>query len=157
MAFKAITVTVDDKKAVAYIDKLVKNLPERVGNLGWNITQIAASGIKEEANSAFSFPRPYLSTTIRPQKLKKMEYAVTTGLKRKQVMAIERGRMPGKSPPVKANIKRWAESAGVNPYVLARSIGEKGTKGTHFIRNGMIKGKPRIDEYVKRESRRLVK
>lgn len=38
-----------------------------------------------------------------------------------------RGRGPGKRPPI-SKIEKWARAAGINPYVLAKSIGEKGTE-----------------------------
>jgi hypothetical protein len=39
----------------------------------------------------------------------------------------EKGRGPGKAPPIGA-IAGWAARKGINPYVLARSIARKGTK-----------------------------
>jgi len=152
MPAQMVTVTVQDN-ATAYINKIVKELPAKSGNMAWNITQIASSSIKQEANSAFSFPRPYLGTTIRPQKMGEKEYAI---LAARYALAVERGRKPGKMPPPLGIIEEWARKAGINPYALAKSIATKGTVGRHFIRNGMIKAKPRIDEYVRKEARRLV-
>lgn len=45
---------------------------------------------------------------------------------------LEKGRKPGKMPPVKA-IEPWARRHGINPYMLARSIGRKGTKPHPFV------------------------
>lgn len=44
----------------------------------------------------------------------------------------EKGRKPGKMPPI-ASIASWANSKGIDPYVLARSIGRKGTKGKPYM------------------------
>jgi hypothetical protein len=45
----------------------------------------------------------------------------------------EKGRGPGKPPPVAA-IAPWARRHGMDPYILARSIGRKGTRGKPFMR-----------------------
>lgn len=45
---------------------------------------------------------------------------------------VERGRGPGRPPPVAA-VEAWARSKGMNPYALARSIGRKGTKPHPFV------------------------
>lgn len=39
----------------------------------------------------------------------------------------ERGRSPGKMPPVKA-LEGWARRRGINPYLVARKIGDEGTR-----------------------------
>lgn len=45
---------------------------------------------------------------------------------------LEVGRRPGKMPPV-APIARWADKHGIDipPFVLARAIGRRGTKGLY--------------------------
>lgn len=44
----------------------------------------------------------------------------------------EQGRGAGRMPPVGA-VSGWASRHGINPYVLARSIGRRGTKGRPYI------------------------
>ena len=45
----------------------------------------------------------------------------------------DRGRRPGKQPPIAA-IEPWARAKGLNPYLVARAIGRHGTKGKEFVR-----------------------
>lgn len=45
---------------------------------------------------------------------------------------VERGRAPGKMPPIAA-IAGWAARKGIDPFVLARSIGRKGTKARPYM------------------------
>ena len=56
------------------------------------------------------------------------------------------GRGPGKPPPTSA-IASWARSKGINPFVLSKAIGEKGTKRWRdkdnplkLLRNHKLKG-----------------
>jgi hypothetical protein len=44
----------------------------------------------------------------------------------------EKGRRPGKMPPIAA-IAPWARRHGIDPFVLARSIARKGTKGKPYM------------------------
>lgn len=44
----------------------------------------------------------------------------------------EKGRRPGKMPPVSA-VEGWARRKGIDPFVLARSIARKGTKGKPYM------------------------
>lgn len=82
------------------------NAPKDTGRLGGSITHtISGSG----AN---------LTSKVGP--------SVAYGL------WVEKGRGPGKMPPVAA-LQPWARRHGVNPYVLARAIGRKGTKPQPFL------------------------
>ena len=48
---------------------------------------------------------------------------------------VERGRGPGKQPPVDA-IRRWTVHKGIDPaaaYPIARAIGRRGTRPTFFM------------------------
>ena len=56
---------------------------------------------------------------------------------------VERGRRPGKMPPVSA-VAGWAARKGVNPYVLARSIGRKGTRPQPFLVPALTQSQGRI-------------
>ena len=160
---EALEIKIDSSKFEAYIGGVIRKLPERFGNMGWNIAQIEASSIRQEANSVFSkgFPRPLLSTTIRPVVLEeKKRYAVKADAKNEEGKEywfyVERGRRPGRNPPVGPTFREWARKAGRNPYGLSKAIGDKGTKGTHFVRNGRIKAQPKVDSFIRRESRRLI-
>lgn len=54
------------------------------------------------------------------------------GPRAKYAQFVERGRGPGRPPPVAA-VEAWARSKGINPYALAASIGRKGTKPHPFV------------------------
>lgn len=56
----------------------------------------------------------------------------TIGPRVKYAQWVERGRGPGRPPPVVA-IEAWARAKGLNPYALARSIGRKGTRPHPFV------------------------
>lgn len=58
---------------------------------------------------------------------------------------VELGRRPGKQPPIKA-IEGWARRHGINPFVLARSIGRKGIKAQPFLIPAFEKNQRRITE-----------
>jgi len=45
------------------------------------------------------------------------------------------GRKPGKMPPFQegSDLAMWARRAGINPFLVARAIGRKGTKGVPYM------------------------
>lgn len=45
------------------------------------------------------------------------------------------GRRPGKMPPFQegSDLANWARRAGINPFLVARAIGRKGTKGIPYM------------------------
>lgn len=45
---------------------------------------------------------------------------------------VEKGRRPGRMPPVDT-VASWARRHGINPFVLARAIGRRGTKARPFM------------------------
>ena len=46
----------------------------------------------------------------------------------------QRSRGAGRTPPPVRPLRRWAKAHGINPYVLARSIGRRGTRGHPVVR-----------------------
>jgi hypothetical protein len=56
---------------------------------------------------------------------------------------VERGRRPGKPPPVSA-IAPWARRHGANPFLVARAIGRRGTKARPFLVPALTKSQGRI-------------
>lgn len=46
-----------------------------------------------------------------------------------------KGRKPGKMPPFQegSDLANWARRVGIDPFLLARSIGNKGTKGIPYL------------------------
>lgn len=45
---------------------------------------------------------------------------------------VEKGRRPGRMPPVKA-VESWARRHGANPFLVARAIGRRGTKPRPYL------------------------
>ena len=58
---------------------------------------------------------------------------------------VERGRRPGKPPPVSA-VAAWARRHGVNPFLVARAIGRKGVRPAPFLLPAYEKNKGRITD-----------
>ncbi len=58
----------------------------------------------------------------------------TIGSRLSYAPPVEFGRRPGRMPPVAA-VERWARTRGIPPFVLARAIGRRGTKGAHMFRD----------------------
>lgn len=56
---------------------------------------------------------------------------------------VEKGRRPGKPPPVSA-IEPWARRRGANPFLVARAIGRRGTKPRPFLVPALTQSTPRI-------------
>lgn len=67
----------------------------------------------------------------------------STGPRSKQAYYADQGRRPGKPPPISA-IEPWARAKGIDPFVLARSIGRKGTKGKRFVAPSLERNVGRI-------------
>lgn len=59
----------------------------------------------------------------------------------------ERGRRPGRMPPVEA-LRGWAARHGVNPFVLARSIARKGTKAHPYMQPALDKHRRDVDRLM---------
>lgn len=65
--------------------------------------------------------------------------------------AVEQGRRPGRKPPPVSAILPWVQrniSGAEDPesaaFLIARSIGRKGTKGAHMFEEGAKAGAPRV-------------
>ncbi len=68
----------------------------------------------------------------------------------KQAATMEFGRRAGAKPPPTRAIEPWARAKGLNPYLVARSIGRKGIKPRRYLRGAWDAVKPRIPDYLKR-------
>jgi hypothetical protein len=78
---------------------------------------------------------------------------------------VELGRRPGKMPPWTADrnpdFVKWADAKGIPPFALAKSIAEKGTKPTHFVKKTFKTIEPQvvklanvtIEDFVKKMNR----
>jgi hypothetical protein len=53
----------------------------------------------------------------------------------KHAIFVHEGRRPGKMPPFQegTQLNRWATKKGMNPFLVARCIGRKGTKKNPFM------------------------
>jgi hypothetical protein len=58
---------------------------------------------------------------------------------------VERGRRPGRPPPVAA-VAGWARRHGINPFLVARAIGRKGVRAAPFLLPAYEKNKGRITD-----------
>ena len=58
---------------------------------------------------------------------------------------VERGRAPGRPPPVSA-VAAWARRHGVSPFLVARAIGRKGVRPAPFLLPAYEKNKGRITD-----------
>ena len=56
---------------------------------------------------------------------------------------VEFGRKPGTQPPIQ-NLERWANKRGIDPFVVARSIGRYGTKAQPFMHPALEKNRRNI-------------
>jgi hypothetical protein len=58
---------------------------------------------------------------------------------------VERGRAPGRPPPVSA-VAGWARRHGISPFLVARAIGRKGVRAAPFLLPAYEKNKGRITD-----------
>lgn len=65
----------------------------------------------------------------------------------KHAIFVHEGRRPGKMPPFQEGtaLNTWARKKGMNPFLVARSIGLKGTKGNPFMDKAYKIVKPQAD------------
>jgi len=68
---------------------------------------------------------------------------------------VERGRRPGKAPPIEA-IAGWARRHGVNPFVVARAIARRGTRAQPFVEPSLQRNLPALRRMFARIGFRLV-
>jgi hypothetical protein len=68
---------------------------------------------------------------------------------------VERGRRPGRPPPVSA-VAGWARRHGVSPYLVARAIGRKGVRPRPFLLPAYEKNAGRIRDLFARIGLRVV-
>lgn len=69
---------------------------------------------------------------------------------------VEEGRKPGKPPPVAA-IGRWARAHGiaVNPWLLARQIRARGTRGIKFMSGAAEETQKKMGEFMREAVREI--
>lgn len=69
--------------------------------------------------------------------------SATIGPRAPYAQYVERGRGPGKPPPVSA-VEPWARAHGIDPFLLARAIGRRGTKPHPFVQPSLERNVSRI-------------
>lgn len=57
---------------------------------------------------------------------------------------VERGRRPGRMPPIEA-IRGWAQQRGLVPFLVARAIGRRGIRPRPFLAPAFAKQRRAID------------
>lgn len=72
---------------------------------------------------------------------------------------VHEGRSPGKMPPWRegSNLARWAKRRGISPYLVARSIARKGTKGDPFMARAFESSKQPVRRFYDREVSRALR
>lgn len=70
----------------------------------------------------------------------------------KHAIFAHNGRKPGRMPPFKEGtaLARWANKHGIPPFLLARSIGRKGTKGYKFMDKAFKTVKPSAENEARK-------
>lgn len=68
---------------------------------------------------------------------------------------VERGRAPGRPPPVAA-VAAWARRHGISPFLVARAIGRKGVKPAPFLLPAYEKNRGRILDLFGKVADRVV-
>ena len=88
-----------------------------------------------------------LQTSIRPE-LSARNLGITVNPNTKYAYYAHEGRKPGKMPPVEM-VESWARRKGLDPFLVARSIANKGTKGKKFMDIAYDKQKPKFNREAK--------
>lgn len=70
-------------------------------------------------------------------------------------IVVERGRRPGKYPPIAA-IQGWARRHGIPPFLVARKIARRGTRPQPFVQPSLERNRQRINEIFRRVGVRMV-
>lgn len=70
-------------------------------------------------------------------------------------IVVERGRRPGKYPPIAA-IQGWARRHGIPPFLVARKIARRGTRPQPFVGPSLDRNRQRINEIFRRVGVRMV-
>lgn len=65
----------------------------------------------------------------------------------KHAIFVHEGRKPGRMPPFQEGtaLNSWARRRGINPFVVARAIGRKGTKKNQFMHKAFASIKPKAE------------
>jgi hypothetical protein len=98
-----------------------------------NLTESVSAGSTGITRSSIHTSLGGMTSTVKP----------TT----KESYWVHEGRKPGRMPPYQegTSLNRWARRMGMNPFLVARSIGRKGTKGHPFMDQAYAEIKPRAE------------
>lgn len=130
------------------IERLFTLAPQRVASAKREILDRASIMTQAEMRVNVPVFDGELRSSIRP-KYTSPDTVIVFSDKR-YAPAVEFGRKPnGKLPPYKAGtpLEKWVRiklGTDVSPYLVARSIAKKGTKGAKFARNTYVTMKPQI-------------
>ena len=70
-------------------------------------------------------------------------------------IVVERGRRPGKYPPIAA-IQGWARRHGIPPFLLARAIARRGTRPQPFVGPSLDRNRERINVLFRQVGVRMI-
>ena len=139
-----IIITIDNKalrdamaKAPAKVHSGIKNWVKETGYLA----ERASKRILSDSVSIGSSGRT-LNSIKTTNSVTGLESTVKPNLK--SAYYTENGRRPGKMPPYKegTDLASWSRRVGANPFLVARAIGKKGTKGKKFMEKAYQEVKP---------------
>jgi hypothetical protein len=144
MASPGIGVQIDSSR----VQRLMTIAPQRVKAAKKEI--LDRGGIMTQAEMRINAPihDGELRQSIRPKMISQDTVIVFSD--KKYAIPVEFGRRPnGKLPPWREGtpLHKWVKDkmgTDVSPYLVARSIAKKGTKGTKFARKTYVTMKPQV-------------
>jgi hypothetical protein len=117
------------------LNNVVAKMPRITQRELRNYAHSVRNNIAENAESAFSFPRPYLSTSIRVGTHGSGKYSISMP---RYGWYVEEGTRPH-AMPINPLQERWATMAGMTPWHLFLSVYDRGTAPRPFIKPAINK------------------
>jgi len=147
-----IRIDIDARKVTDHLGKTIRRIPKISERIAKEIAEEYANSIRLIIKAgAFEYPRGYLEKTIRAKPIKRQKRIYSYGVWAARYAGyVEKGRGPGKAPPMSQPIRRWARLAGLNVWALRTMIARYGTQPHPFIRPGVNKAEPKIKEIIRR-------
>lgn len=142
------SVTIDTSKAVKTLDNLNLEGRQRAA-MGESLAYLQGE-VRAGMPVDLGIGRGSVFTEIRGSTA---NLRGTVGSAQIHVAVLEKGRRPGATPPPVGPIRSWLSRHGGNAelaFVVARSIGRRGTKGHHMFQNAIERGKGRIESIWRR-------
>lgn len=140
-----VNITVDDKLLMQAMNKAPGKV--KSGIKGWIKTTAydVERSMKLNLRSKVSIGSSGRTLSSIGTKLSDMQAEVKPSAK--NAIYTEQGRRPGKMPPyqIGSDLANWSRRVGAVPFLAARSIGRKGTKGKKFVEAAYKEVKPKAE------------